>query len=68
MITLESILNEAKASGLRCETVMGGKHVKIVVEGEFCGIWSKSGKPTNRRGSLNILCQVRRCVKKHKGD
>ena len=68
MITLDNILNEVKASGLRYETVMGGKHVKIVVEGEFCGIWPKNGRATNRRGSLNILSQVRRCVKKHKGD
>jgi hypothetical protein len=68
MVTLENIVREAKASGLEFQMVNGGKHIKLVVAGEFCGIWPKSGRETNKRGALNILCQVRRCIKKHKGD
>ena len=68
MVDLDHIVKEAKASGLEFQMINGGKHIKLVVEGEFCGIWPKNGKATNRRGSLNILCQVRRCVRKHKGD
>jgi len=68
MVDLDHIVKEAKASGLEFQMINGGKHIKLVLAGEFCGIWPKNGRATNRRGSLNILCQVRRCIKKHKGD
>jgi hypothetical protein len=66
MVDLDCIVKEAKASGLEFQMINGGKHIKLLVAGEFCAIWPKSGKETNRRGALNILCQVRRCIKKHK--
>jgi hypothetical protein len=66
MVDLDCIVKEAKASGLEFQMINGGKHIKLVVAGEFCAIWPKSGKPTNKRGALNILCQVRRCIRKHK--
>lgn len=68
MVDLDHIVKEAKASGLEFQMINGGKHIKLVLAGEFCGIWPKNGRATNRRGSLNILSQVRRCIKKHKGD
>ena len=66
MVDLDCIVKEAKASGLEFQMINGGKHIKLLVAGEFCGIWPKNGRETNRRGALNILCQVRRCIKKHK--
>lgn len=68
MVTLEQIVNEVRASGLRCETPMGSKHIKIVVEGELCGIWKQNSKTSDGRSPLNVLSQVRRCIRKHRGE
>ncbi len=68
MVDLDCIVKEAKASGLEFQMINGGKHIKLLVAGEFCAIWPKSGKPTNKRGALNILCQVRRCIRKHRSE
>ena len=65
MITLQDIVAEVKLAGLPCELQNGSKHIKIIVCGEFCGIWSKGGATSMGRGPVNVRAQVRRCIKKH---
>jgi hypothetical protein len=65
MITLEGIVEEVRKAGLHCELQNGSRHIKIVVCGELCGIWSKSRETRTGRGPINVRAQVRRCIKKH---
>jgi hypothetical protein len=63
-ITLEDIVEEIEAAGLAYDIKNGSKHIKIVVCGEFCGIWPRIERG-DLRATKNIRAQVRRCIKKH---
>jgi hypothetical protein len=65
MITLQDIVAEVKLAGLPCELQNGSKHIKIIVCGEFCGIWGKNENCRSGRAPINVRAQVRRCIKKH---
>lgn len=62
------IEKELVSCGVPYSVELGTRHLKILVGGVFCGICPTIGYSSNRRAELNVRAQIRRAVKRVKGN
>lgn len=52
------------ATGRPWSTKMGGRHVKLILDGRMVGVLPiNGGNSASHRGSLNVISQIRRAAR-----
>lgn len=57
---MRSMLEE---TGLPWSFEMGGKHIKIILDGRLAGILPRCGRSNTQRSELNTRAQIRRITR-----
>lgn len=62
------IKEELDQCGVPFNIEQGTRHCKIFIGNVMCGIFPTIGRSANRRAELNVRSQIRRQVKRLKGN